>query len=49
MSASRPSLFSRIGYVLFGGNMLQGTAKAVFWIGVYVVVLTVLLELLRPV
>lgn len=48
MSTPRSSLLSRIGQWLFGGNMLQGTAKAVFWIGVYVVVLTVLLDVLRP-
>lgn len=48
MSSSRPSLLGRIGQALFGGNMLQGTAKAVFWVAVYVGLLTVLLEVLRP-
>lgn len=48
MSSQRPSFLSRLGQLLFGGNMLQGTAKAVFWVGVYVVLLTVSLELLRP-
>ncbi|MCF7752096.1 hypothetical protein KQ945_15150 [Bacillus subtilis subsp. subtilis] len=48
MSAPHSSWLARLGQWLFGGNMLEGTAKAVFWVGVYVVLLTVLLDLLRP-
>ncbi len=48
MSAPGPSLFARIGQALFGGNMLQGTAKAIIWVGSYVGLLTLLLEVLRP-
>lgn len=48
MSVSGPWLLSRIGQRSVGGNLLQGTAKAVFRIGVYGGVLTVLLDVLPP-
>lgn len=42
-----PGLFARIGEILFGGNMIAGTFKALAWFGAYAVVLTVLYRVLR--
>lgn len=42
-----PNLFTQIGEILFGGNMIAGTIKALAWFGAYAVGLTVLYRALK--